>query len=128
MSNYLLFLPIIFPILIAFIIRISKLDGKIKEKLNFREDDVLIRFSSLKKLNVEILFFAQNSEILLTKRMKYGTIFTTPLERRQQHETEQVQAHPGDGFVRDDGRRSLCRDYPRRRFHGGQHPKWNRQP
>lgn len=34
MSNYLLFLPIIFPILIAFIIRISKLDGKIKEKLN----------------------------------------------------------------------------------------------
>ena len=34
MSNYLLFLPILFPILIAFIIRVCKLNGKYKEILN----------------------------------------------------------------------------------------------
>lgn len=32
---------------------VKKNENKIKEKLNFREDDVLIRFSSLKKLNVD---------------------------------------------------------------------------
>ena len=32
---------------------IKKNENKIKEKLNFRDEDVLIRFSSLKKLNVE---------------------------------------------------------------------------
>lgn len=32
---------------------IKKNENKIKEKLNFHDDDVLIRFSSLKKLNVE---------------------------------------------------------------------------
>ena len=32
---------------------IKKNENKIKEKLNFREDDIFIRFSSLKKLNVE---------------------------------------------------------------------------
>lgn len=32
---------------------IKKNENKIKEKLNFRDEDVLFRFSSLKKLNVE---------------------------------------------------------------------------
>ena len=32
---------------------VKKNENKIKEKLNFRDEDVLIRFSSLKKLNVE---------------------------------------------------------------------------
>lgn len=32
---------------------VKKNENKIKEKLNFRDEDVLIRFSSLKKLNVD---------------------------------------------------------------------------
>lgn len=37
---------------------VKKNEKKIKEKLNFREEDVLIRFSSLKKLNVDVVWDA----------------------------------------------------------------------
>lgn len=37
---------------------IKKNEKKIKEKLNFREEDTLIRFSSLKKLNVDVVWEA----------------------------------------------------------------------
>lgn len=37
---------------------IKKNEKKIKEKLNFREEDILIKFSSLKKLNVDAVWEA----------------------------------------------------------------------
>ena len=37
---------------------IKKNEKKIKEKLNFRDEDILIKFSSLKKLNVDAVWEA----------------------------------------------------------------------